>query len=134
MQQPISKIKAHKAEIYDIAFSSSNRDAFITCGKDGSIRLFDQRCIDRYSTIHQDESNRPILRVAWNPINSMTVAYITDNSSEVSLVDIRSQQQQLNLSSHLSSVNAIDWSPTEENFLMSSGQDARVCVVLLLSP
>lgn len=44
-QHPVSKIKAHTKEIYDIAFSSLNPDTFLTCGKDGSIRMFDMRYV-----------------------------------------------------------------------------------------
>lgn len=43
VQQPISKIKAHSKEVYDIAFSANNSNTFITCSEDGSIRLFDLR-------------------------------------------------------------------------------------------
>ena len=101
-------------------------DVFITCGKDGSIRLFDMRCLDRYSVLHQNKEELPILRLAWNPINSMTVGYICENQNIISLVDIRSPEQELRLESHTTPVSAIDWSPNQENFLISAGEDSKV--------
>ena len=101
-------------------------DVFITCGKDGSIRLFDMRCLDRYSVLHQNKEELPILRLAWNPINSMTVGYICEKQNIISLVDIRSPEQELRLESHTAPVSAIDWSPNQENFLISAGEDSKV--------
>ncbi|WP_411023804.1 hypothetical protein, partial [Salmonella sp. s51228] len=38
-----TQLIAHDKEVYDIAFSKSDkgRDMFVSCGADGSIRLFD---------------------------------------------------------------------------------------------
>lgn len=99
-QQPISKLKAHTKEIYDIVFSSTNPSIFLTCGKDGSIRIFDMRqtCAvilnrtnEKYSTLYQTGNDCPILRLSWNPINATTVAFTTYNQNDISLVDMRQE-------------------------------------------
>ena len=92
-------MKAHSKEIYDIAFSQNNSNTFITCGEDGSIRLFDirfhsittltLRSIDQYSIVHQNSPATPILRMAWNPGNFSTVAFLSKDDSSISLVDLR---------------------------------------------
>ena len=108
-------------------------DVFSTCGKDGSIRLFDMRCLNKYSVLHENSDQSPILRLSWNPVNSQTIAYLTENKSTVSLIDIRSPEQELLLKSHNSPVNAVDWSPTQENVLITAGEDKQVeCVMELL--
>ena len=88
-QQPISKLKAHTREIYDIVFSSMNPNIFLTCGKDGSIRIFDMRTNEKYSTLYQTGNDCPILRLSWNSINATTVAFTTYNQNDISLVDMR---------------------------------------------
>ena len=126
MQQPISKVHCHPSEVYDISFSSSSMDIFLTCGKDGSIRLFDMRCMDKYSVIHQCRDQSSILRLAWNPINAQTIGYIVENKQTVSVIDIRSPEQELFLRSHTAPVNAIDWSPSQESVLITAGEDSKV--------
>ena len=126
VQQPVSKVHCHPSEVYDISFSNSSMDVFSTCGKDGSIRLFDMRCMNKYSVLHENSDHSPILRLSWNPINSQTIAYLTENKNTVSLIDIRSPEQELLLKSHSGPVNAVDWSPSKENVLISAGEDKQV--------
>ena len=126
MQQPMASTRAHPSEIYDIAFSPAVMDTFITCGKDGSIRLFDMRCADKYSMFHKSKDSLPILRVAWNHINSTTVAFITHNQQDVTIIDIRSPEQELKLSTHVAPVSAIEWCPLQSNYLVSVGEDGKV--------
>ena len=40
---PRTQLIAHDKEVYDIAFSSGNKDVFATVGADGSLRMFDLR-------------------------------------------------------------------------------------------
>lgn len=126
MQQPVVSTRAHPSEIYDIAFSPIAMDTFITCGKDGSIRLFDMRCVNKYSIFHKREDSLPVLRVAWNPINAMTVGFITHNQQDVTIIDVRSPDKELKLSSHVAPVNAIEWSPNQISYLVSVGEDGKV--------
>lgn len=126
MQQTVANTRAHPSEIYDIAFSPVVMDTFITCGKDGSIRLFDIRCVNKYSIFHKREDSLPILRVAWNPINAMTVGFVTHNQPEVTIIDVRSPEKELKLTSHAAPVNAIEWSPSQMSYFVSVGEDGKV--------
>ncbi|KAM7453924.1 hypothetical protein BLSTO_05325 [Blastocystis sp. subtype 1] len=127
-QQPISKVKAHSKEIYDIAFSQNNSNTFITCGEDGSIRLFDIRSIDQYSIVHQNSPATPILRMAWNPGNFSTIAFLSKDDSSISLVDLRNPKSCLPMKSHTAPVNAIMWSAVMPQYLVSAGEDSR-CLI-----
>ncbi|CBK20512.2 uncharacterized protein [Blastocystis hominis] len=127
-QHPVSKIKAHTKEIYDIAFSSLNPDTFLTCGKDGSIRMFDMRTNGTYFILYQNDNDLPILRLSWNAINATTVAFTSVDQSDISIVDMRKPQQCLPLRSHQAAVNSISWSPVDSQFLVSGGED-RQCLI-----
>ena len=84
------------------------------------------RCMDKYSVIHQCRDHSSILRLAWNPINAQTIGYIMENKQTVSVIDIRSPEQELFLRSHTAPVNAIDWSPSQESVLITAGEDSKV--------
>ncbi len=43
--QPRTQLIAHDKEVFDIAFASG-KDVFGTVGADGSLRMFDLRCLD----------------------------------------------------------------------------------------
>ena len=44
-QQVKTQIIAHDKEVYDIAFASDNPNVFASVGADGSLRVFDLRCV-----------------------------------------------------------------------------------------
>lgn len=51
-----TQLIAHDKEVHDIAFTCAGRDIFASVGSDGSVRMFDLRCVlDSFSSIyHRD--------------------------------------------------------------------------------
>lgn len=50
-----TQLIAHDQEVYDVQFCANSVDAFLSCGADGSVRMFDQRSLE-HSTIIYDPS------------------------------------------------------------------------------
>ena len=87
-QQPISKVRSHSSEVYDISFSTTNSNTLLTCGEDGSLRIFDLRSINQFSVLYKT-MNQPILRASWNEQNNSTIGFIQKDDQDVYLIDIR---------------------------------------------
>ena len=87
-QQPISKVRSHSSEVYDISFSTTNSNTFLPCGEDGSLRIFDLRSINQFSVLYKT-MNQPILRASWNEQNNSTIGFIQKDDQDVYLIDIR---------------------------------------------
>ena len=51
--------------------------------------LFSYRTNEKYSILYQNDNDLPILRLSWNAINATTIAFITMDQSDISLVDMR---------------------------------------------
>lgn len=53
---------------------------FASAGEDGSVRHFDLRDLEHSTIIYESEDQSPLLRVAWNKIDSNLLAtFALDN-------------------------------------------------------
>jgi WD repeat-containing protein 68 len=72
-------------------------DRFGTVGKDGSVRVFDQRCLDQSTIIYEHNlaknQSKELLKLAWNKYNTNQLAVVPMNSSKVILLDQRQPSQ-----------------------------------------
>ena len=56
----------------------------------------------------------------------MTVGFVTYNQPEVTIIDVRSPEKELKLTTHAAPVNAIEWSPSQMSYFVSVGEDGKV--------
>jgi WD repeat-containing protein 68 len=113
-----TQLIAHDKAVYDIAFAQLE-NLFTSVGADGSVRLFDQRNLDHSTIIYETNPSAPLLRVAWNKLNTNVIAAIALDTVGVITFDIRRPSVALKELSHNDScINSICWSPhTRDNLL-----------------
>jgi len=118
-----TQLIAHDKAVYDIAFSQVDQ-LFASVGADGSVRLFDQRNLDHSTIIFEASPPSPLLRLAWNKINTNHIATIAMDAIGVILIDIRRPSIALAaLSYHDSCVNHVAWAPHSRNHLLCGTND-----------
>lgn len=87
-QQAKTQLIAHDKEVYDIAFARGT-DVFASVGADGSVRMFDLRCLDHSTIIYESPELTSLLRLAWNKQDSNYLATILMDSPKTVVLDIR---------------------------------------------
>ena len=118
-----TQLIAHDKAVYDIAFSHVD-SLFASVGADGSVRVFDQRNLDHSTIIYESSPPSPLLRLAWNKINTNHIATIAMDAPGVNLIDIRRPSVALAaLSYNDSCVNSITWAPHSRNHLLCGTDD-----------
>mmetsp|Transcript_32204 Transcript_32204/g.68518 ORF Transcript_32204/g.68518 Transcript_32204/m.68518 type:complete len:348 (+) Transcript_32204:143-1186(+) len=123
-----TQLIAHDKAVYDIAFAQVDT-LFASVGADGSVRLFDQRNLDHSTIIYETSPPTPLLRLAWNKINTNHIATIAMDATGVILIDIRRPCIELgSLSYHESCVNHIAWAPHSRNHLLCGTDDGFALV------
>ncbi|KAK6376603.1 uncharacterized protein PV06_05861 [Exophiala oligosperma] len=152
-----TQLIAHDKEVYDVRFCANSVDVFVSCGADGSVRMFDLRSLEHSTIIYepsekqQDKNSQlsdplstsptrgsgsqtlsfppPLLRIAASPHDTHLLATFSQDSSVIRVLDVRQPGQALlELKGHSASVNCVEWSNTQRGLLASGGDD---CCVLL---
>ncbi|KAH4235315.1 hypothetical protein HBI55_087000 [Parastagonospora nodorum] len=154
-----TQLIAHDKEVFDVRFCAGSVDVFVSCGADGSVRMFDLRSLE-HSTIIYEPSDKngdrdkgsptsgrmsptkaqqtmsyapPLLRLAASPHDSHLLATFAADSNLIRILDVRQPGQALlELRGHSSSVNSIEWNPSRRGMLASGGDDSLVLVWDLL--
>mmetsp|Transcript_100300 Transcript_100300/g.259364 ORF Transcript_100300/g.259364 Transcript_100300/m.259364 type:complete len:356 (+) Transcript_100300:145-1212(+) len=118
-----TQLIAHDKAVYDIAFSQVD-SLFASVGADGSVRLFDQRNLEHSTIIYEASPPSPLLRLAWNKINTNLIATMAADKVGVILLDVRRPSVALReLSQHEACVNSIAWAPHSSNHLLCGADD-----------
>ncbi|KAL4891020.1 WD40-repeat-containing domain protein [Aspergillus ambiguus] len=144
-----TQLIAHDKEVYDVRFCANSVDVFVSCGADGSVRMFDLRSLEHSTIIYEPtEKNEklmspgngspsapsaawppPLLRIAASPHDAHLLATFSQDSNIVRVLDVRQPGQALlELKGHSSSINCVEWSPNRRGVLASGADD---CFVLL---
>lgn len=123
-----TQLIAHDKAVYDIAFSSVDF-LFASVSADGSVRLFDQRNLDHSTIVYEASPPSPLLRLAWNKINTNQIATIASDAVGVILIDIRRPSIAMAaLPHHEACVNHIAWAPHSRNHLLCGTDDGHALV------
>ncbi len=61
-----TQLIAHDKEVYDVRFCANSVDVFVSCGQDGSVRMFDLRSLEHSTIIYEPtgKDDRGTLRLA----------------------------------------------------------------------
>ncbi|CAN8101605.1 unnamed protein product [Discula destructiva] len=145
-----TQLIAHDKEVYDVRFCANSVDVFVSCGQDGSVRMFDLRSLEHSTIIYeptgkddrvdpnggkmsptlaqQTMSNPPpLLRLATSPHDTQLLATFASDSNIIRILDTRQPGQALlELRGHGGSVNCVEWSPTRRGHLATGGDDCQV--------
>ncbi|KAF4120111.1 DDB1- and CUL4-associated factor 7 [Geosmithia morbida] len=147
-----TQLIAHDKEVYDVRFCANTVDVFVSCGQDGSVRMFDLRSLEHSTIIyeptgkddkvHLDTTARvspsgsqhssagsppPLLRLATSPHDTHLLATFAQDSGAIRILDARQPGQALlELRGHTGNVNCLDWSPLRRGLLATGGDDCQV--------
>ncbi|KAI1823234.1 WD40 repeat-like protein [Xylaria intraflava] len=144
-----TQLIAHDKEVYDVRFCANSVDVFVSCGQDGSVRMFDLRSLEHSTIIYepttkddrdanggrisptlaqQTMSNAPpLLRLATSPHDTNLLATFAQDSQIIRILDVRQPGQALlELRGHGGSVNSVEWCPSRRGVLASGGDDCQV--------
>ncbi|KAL1992043.1 hypothetical protein VTN49DRAFT_4075 [Thermomyces lanuginosus] len=148
-----TQLIAHDKEVYDVRFCANSVDVFVSCGCDGSVRMFDLRSLE-HSTIIYEPSEKaekinqgnsspshpppvwppPLLRVATSPHDTHLLATFAQDSNLIRVLDVRQPGQAvLELKGHSAAINSIEWCPSRRGILASGADDCLVLVWDLLN-
>ncbi|QKX53688.1 uncharacterized protein TRUGW13939_00768 [Talaromyces rugulosus] len=146
-----TQLIAHDKEVYDVRFCANSVDVFVSCGADGSVRMFDLRSLE-HSTIIYEPSEKteklmspgasspsasghsaswppPLLRIATSPHDAHLLATFSQDSNIIRILDVRQPGQALiELKGHSAAVNCIEWSPSRRGTLASGADDSCVLI------
>ncbi|PLB54614.1 WD repeat protein [Aspergillus steynii IBT 23096] len=144
-----TQLIAHDKEVYDVRFCANSVDVFVSCGADGSVRMFDLRSLEHSTIIYEptDKNEKlispgngspsapsstwppPLLRIAASPHDAHLLATFSQDSNIVRVLDVRQPGQALlELKGHAAALNSVEWSPNRRGVLASGADD---CFVLL---
>ncbi|KAI0204347.1 WD40 repeat-like protein [Astrocystis sublimbata] len=141
-----TQLIAHDKEVYDVRFCANSVDVFVSCGQDGSVRMFDLRSLEHSTIIYEPTSKDerdgrmsptlaqqtmsnapPLLRIATSPHDQHLLATFAQDSNIIRILDVRQPGQALlELRGHGGSVNSVEWSPGRRALLASGGDDSQV--------
>ncbi|SPQ26347.1 c5d394de-0fc1-46aa-af6d-ba0530ba807f [Thermothielavioides terrestris] len=146
-----TQLIAHDKEVYDVRFCAQSSDVFVSCGQDGSVRMFDLRSLEHSTIIYEpsakDERDAnggrisptlaqqtlshppPLLRLATSPHDQHLLATFAQDSNVVRILDARQPGQALlELRGHAGAVNCVEWSPLRRGTLASGADDCQVLI------
>lgn len=136
----ITQLIAHDREVYDVAWLPDSTDIFVSVGADGSLRAFDLRSLEHSTILYETPAPKnvappsspnpsarpptsPLLRIAFNPLDSNYMSTFHMDGSEVQILDMRSPGQPvLELKAHSGPLNALGWSRSEQPLLATAGK------------
>ncbi|EXJ79328.1 hypothetical protein A1O3_08830 [Capronia epimyces CBS 606.96] len=120
-----TQLIAHDKEVYDVRFCANSVDVFVSCGADGSVRMFDLRSLEHSTIIYepsdkqQDKNSQlsdplstsptrtsgagvqplafppPLLRISASPHDAHLLATFSQDSHIIRVLDVRQPGQAL---------------------------------------
>ncbi|KAI9862304.1 MAG: hypothetical protein M1813_004780 [Trichoglossum hirsutum] len=151
-----TQLIAHDKEVYDVRFCANSVDVFVSCGADGSVRMFDLRSLEHSTIIYEPTTKPdekvaspgnlspatqqtmnyapPLLRLAASPHDAHLLATFSQDSNIIRILDVRQPGQALlELRGHASAINCMEWSPSRRGMLASGADDSLVLIWDLLN-
>ncbi|GAB1734988.1 hypothetical protein NU219Hw_g62t1 [Hortaea werneckii] len=151
-----TQLIAHDKEVFDVRFCAGSVDVFVSCGADGSVRMFDLRSLEHSTIIYEPAEKSaeksqspsassptksqmmsqapPLLRLAASPHDAHLLATFASDSNVIRILDVRQPGQALlELKGHQGNLNSIEWNPNRRGMLASGADDSHVLIWDLLN-
>lgn len=151
-----TQLIAHDKEVYDVRFCANSVDVFVSCGQDGSVRMFDLRSLEHSTIIYEPTGKEdrdpnggrisptlaqqtmshppPLLRLATSPHETHLLATFAQDSNIIRILDVRQPGQALlELRGHGGALSSVEWSPLRRGTLASGADDCQVLIWDLLN-
>ncbi|PBP27576.1 WD domain-containing protein [Diplocarpon rosae] len=121
-----TQLIAHDKEVFDVRFCANSVDVFVSCGADGSVRMFDLRSLE-HSTIIYEPSAKDDKGTRNRTINSMQANRMVDNSPGGGRISPTLAQQTMSNAPPLLRLAA---SPHDTHLLATFSQDSSIIRIL----
>ena len=81
-----TQLIAHDKEVYDVRFCANTVDVFVSCGQDGSVRMFDLRSLEHSTIIYEPTGKDDKGKSAWILFHAhpYTDFHLPDSTTRVS--------------------------------------------------
>lgn len=117
-----TQLIAHDDLVLDVKYLNNNNnkknaELFMTCGNDGSLRLFDLRTLDHSSILYEDAQKRPLLNLEVNPLDSNKILCFALDSKKITYIDLRFEKNPLKEFSINSDITSCLWLNNGIDFL-----------------
>jgi DDB1- and CUL4-associated factor 7 len=123
-----TQLIAHDKEVYDVRFCANSVDVFVSCGQDGSVRMFDLRSLEHSTIIYEPtgKEERGTCPDSYRPLtNSILTKSIVDaNGGRIS--PTLAQQTM----SHPPPLLRLATSPHDTHLLATFAQDSNIIRIL----
>ncbi|KAF3480893.1 WD repeat protein [Arthroderma uncinatum] len=142
-----TQLIAHDKEVYDVRFCANSVDVFVSCGADGSVRMFDLRSLEHSTIIYEPSEKHekgspgdlspghstvwppPLQRIAASPHDAHLLATFAQDSNIIRVLDVRQPGQALlELKGHAASINCMEWSPSRRGTIATGADDSLVLI------
>ncbi|KAM5434409.1 hypothetical protein McanMca71_007676 [Microsporum canis] len=142
-----TQLIAHDKEVYDVRFCANSVDVFVSCGADGSVRMFDLRSLEHSTIIYEPSEKHdkgspgdlspgqssvwppPLQRIAASPHDAHLLATFAQDSNIIRVLDVRQPGQALlELKGHAAPVNCMEWSPSRRGTIATGADDSLVLI------
>ena len=124
-----TQLIAHDKEVFDVRFCANSVDVFVSCGADGSVRMFDLRSLEHSTIIYEPSEKTDKNGTAPHPCSASHTnhhpAQVTPES--ISSSPTRSSQQTMSYPPPLLRIAA---SPHDAHLLATFSQDSSIIRVL----
>jgi len=122
-----TQLIAHDKEVFDIQFGN-DENTFISCGADGTVRLFDLRNLDHSTIIYENEGC--INKIAMNLQEPNFIVALCLEKNTIYIFDSRVNSNvymdEINL--HKEPVTGCMWAPDNQTQLCSVSEDCNVII------
>ncbi|KAK3719537.1 hypothetical protein LTR37_004395 [Vermiconidia calcicola] len=125
-----TQLIAHDKEVFDVRFCAGSVDVFVSCGADGSVRMFDLRSLEHSTIIYEpaEKSDKA------SPHDAHLLATFASDSNLIRILDVRQPGTALlELRGHQANLNTLEWNPSRRGMLASGADDSLVLVWDLLN-
>jgi len=119
--------------VYDVSFSryGSGRDVFVSCGRDGTVRMCDIRHPNNVTIIYDNIADkRPLLRVSCSQMDPNLIATFAIDSNDILVIDLRypGKGPRSVLRNHCDNVKAMSWAPHLRHHICSGADDGQTFI------
>lgn len=71
-----TQLIAHDKEVFDVRFCANSVDVFVSCGADGSVRMFDLRSLEHSTIIYEPSEKNDKCKFLWTSLTTSMLIHL----------------------------------------------------------